>query len=248
MSSSGNLTEVEVKNDTGNPLPVKSADGDQVTLGAKADAEVAGAGSASVVAVLKRLRTLLNGGLPSGLGANGGLLVEGIAAGVGVPVDTELPAAAALSDALANPTAPQVGSSLLVWDGSQWVRRRTPNTFKTTSATSAASGGNTAIWTPTTGKKFRLMGYLIGIAGNSSFASAGNSNISLTDGAGGTTIATETFWVPSAAGTVLGGFYLPAVNIENGYLSSAANNVLYVHLDTTFANGQVRVNVWGTEE
>jgi len=33
-----------------------------------------------------------------------------------VPVDTELPAAVALSDALANPTAPQVGSHLLGWD------------------------------------------------------------------------------------------------------------------------------------
>lgn len=37
-------------------------------------------------------------------------------------VDTELPAAVALSDALANPTAPAVGAYLLGWDGTQWVR------------------------------------------------------------------------------------------------------------------------------
>ena len=42
-----------------------------------------------------------------------------------MPADaTELPAAAALSDALANPTTPLVGSASLAWDsgGSQWVR------------------------------------------------------------------------------------------------------------------------------
>jgi len=39
-------------------------------------------------------------------------------------VDTELPAAAALSDVLANPTTPQVGASGLLWDGTQWLRAR----------------------------------------------------------------------------------------------------------------------------
>ena len=36
--------------------------------------------------------------------------------------NTELPAAVALSDTLANPTAPAVGACLLGWDGTQWVR------------------------------------------------------------------------------------------------------------------------------
>lgn len=40
-------------------------------------------------------------------------------------VDTELPAAAALSDAFANPTAPAVGSAGLVYNGSTWDRLRT---------------------------------------------------------------------------------------------------------------------------
>lgn len=41
-------------------------------------------------------------------------------------VDTELPAAGVLSDALANPTVPGIGSHLLIWDhgNSQWVRAR----------------------------------------------------------------------------------------------------------------------------
>lgn len=39
-------------------------------------------------------------------------------------VDTELPAAAALGDGTANPTAPAVGSFPHVWDGSDWSRLR----------------------------------------------------------------------------------------------------------------------------
>ena len=42
-----------------------------------------------------------------------------------MPADaTELPAAAALSDALANPTTPLIGSASLAWDGTQWLRSK----------------------------------------------------------------------------------------------------------------------------
>lgn len=53
-------------------------------LGATTDAEAAGDGS--IIALLKRLRTLLAGGLPAVLAAGGGLKVEGVAGGVVVPV------------------------------------------------------------------------------------------------------------------------------------------------------------------
>lgn len=39
-----------------------------------------------------------------------------------VPVDTELPAAAALADNTANPTAPAVGAFTMIWDGANWDR------------------------------------------------------------------------------------------------------------------------------
>lgn len=39
-----------------------------------------------------------------------------------VPVDTELPAAAALADAAANPTSPGVGSFGMLWNGATWDR------------------------------------------------------------------------------------------------------------------------------
>lgn len=52
---------------------------------------------------------------------NGQVALNGTSA-----VDTELPAAAALSDTTANPTAPMVGAGGMVWDAinSQWVRAR----------------------------------------------------------------------------------------------------------------------------
>lgn len=40
------------------------------------------------------------------------------------PVDTELPAAAALADATANPTIPSVGAETLVFNGTTWDRQR----------------------------------------------------------------------------------------------------------------------------
>ncbi len=52
---------------TGNDLDVHIPDGGDVAQGATTDAEAA-AGNGSVIAVLKRLRTLLNGGLPAALG------------------------------------------------------------------------------------------------------------------------------------------------------------------------------------
>lgn len=45
-----------------------------------------------------------------------------------VTVDSELPAAAALADATANPTVPAVGSFLMGYNGATWDRVRTANT------------------------------------------------------------------------------------------------------------------------
>ena len=67
------------------------------------------------------------------------LLVEGVASGVNqnvaiaassatVTVDSELPAAAALADATANPTVPAVGGFLMGYNGTTWDRVRTANT------------------------------------------------------------------------------------------------------------------------
>jgi hypothetical protein len=72
------------------PLPTGAATETTVAavsggVGATSDAE-ASSGNGSLVAVLKRLRTLLNGGLPAALSSNGGLKVEQVVAGPTQPV------------------------------------------------------------------------------------------------------------------------------------------------------------------
>lgn len=61
---------------------VTVADGADVALGTTTDA--AATGNGTVVGILKRLRTLLNGGLPAALGSGGGVKVDG--SGTALPV------------------------------------------------------------------------------------------------------------------------------------------------------------------
>ena len=56
-------------------------------------------------------------GVTVNLGANNDVTIPGT-----VTVDSELPAAVALADNAANPTAPAVGSFGMVWDGATWDR------------------------------------------------------------------------------------------------------------------------------
>jgi hypothetical protein len=63
-------------------------------------------------------RALLVEGVASGTNLN----VNLAASGATVTVDTELPAAAALTDAFANPTAPGVGAFLMGWNSATWDR------------------------------------------------------------------------------------------------------------------------------
>lgn len=119
-----------------------------------------------------------------------------------------------------------------------WDRVRIANVFKNVVATAA---GNTAVWTPTAGKKFRLMGYTLSIAGT--LAATGVNVLQLRDNA--TVIArhgaTVTLTTPTGD-TQIG------VDLGQGILSSTINNVLNVNLGTAMATGGVYVNAWGTEE
>ena len=117
-----------------------------------------------------------------------------------VPGDT-------LKDALANPNTIWIASLLKVYNGTTWDRLRVATIFKPQDA--VAINPAAALWTPASGKKFRLMGYHLtaSVAGN----------ILLKDGAAGTVIAV----VPSGAGG--SGVF---VSLGNGKLSATANNVL----------------------
>lgn len=64
-----------------------------------------------------------------------------------VPIDSELPAAAAIGDTLANPTTPQIASDQMTFNGSTWERQRSLSltTNVDTSSARTTSGNGAAL-------------------------------------------------------------------------------------------------------
>jgi|SRR5579864_1562919 len=141
---------------------------------------------------------------------------------------------------------PFVGAQLLVYNPNtgSFERQRTPSTFKTVVANAL---GNTIVWTPAVGKRFRLMRYSITVTANASLAVAGLEEITLND-AGAAIGLAESVALPNAAGAGVALLDTGWRDIGNGYVSTAINQSLQVNLGTALATGEVRVNVAGTEE
>ncbi len=111
----------------------------------------------------------------------------------------------------------------------------------------ASASGNTALWTPATGKKFRLMRYCISMSGQAILAVGGLLTVKLTDGA--TDIAQNwRFFVPALSVGAIGGVFSPWVDLGNGILSGAANNVLNINLSAALTGGVINVICAGREE
>jgi hypothetical protein len=102
------------------------------------------------------------------------------------------------------------------FNGISWDRDRVPNVVKAVSLT--AGTAETTIWTPASGKKFRLQGLVL-------TAGAGTL-LTFKDNTAGSTIFTLT--VPANTPTQI----TPAL-LGNGVLSAAANNVLTVTRGTS---------------
>lgn len=127
------------------------------------------------------------------------------------------------------------------------VSVRTPNFFKTSTATNF---GNTAVWTPTSGKKFRLMRYQIELTENATLAVAALLTVKFQDATTDFGFQHDEF-VPAAAGAVAGEAWRSGwIDLDNGYLSAAANNVLNFNISgaANLTAGLFRINVAGTEE
>lgn len=136
-------------------------------------------------------------------------------------------------------------AGMTAWDGAQSIRLRTPATFNTVQANAA---GNTALWTPAAGKKFRLTRYCVVVTGDAATAGGAVVVISLFDGAAGATGQVHAAFCPAVA-LAAGALYVsPWVDLGNGYLSAAANNVLNVNLSAALTAGVVNVICCGTEE
>jgi hypothetical protein len=129
------------------------------------------------------------------------------------------------SDGRTAQTALEVDALMSVFNGATTDRLRTSNVFKRFSA--LGSGAEVTVWTPTSGKKFRLMRGII----TSSVA----GDVDIRDNTSGTIILT----LPVTAGVPT------PFDLGNGILSAAANNVLTA--DAPGA-GTLSGYVGGTEE
>ena len=130
----------------------------------------------------------------------------------------------------------------MAWNGATWDRLRTPNVFKTVST---AAAGNTALWTPAAGLKFRLMRVHMSITSNAAAAAAAVLLSQLLDGATFFGISDNNY-IPLAG--VIQQHQNFVFDLGNGYLSAAANNVLNINLSFALTAGILDVTVAGTEE
>lgn len=119
--------------------------------------------------------------------------------------------------------------------------QRTPTLFK---HVTTAAAGNTAVWSPPGGKKFRLLGGVMTLTKEA--ACAGALAIYLNDGGGVTILEVE---ISAAALVAIGAVtVLPFTFPGNGYLSANAANALNVNLSGALTAGALHTNVWGNEE
>lgn len=123
-----------------------------------------------------------------------------------------------------------IATTKMGWNGATFDRVRVGKVYKYIEYLNLANATATTVWTPSAGKKFRLMGVSISVSGT-------NSAAHLRDGAGGTI-----FYTVRAPGTDTKTF-----DFGNGYLSSAVNNVLEIY-NLTGGTINVQVTAWGTEE
>jgi len=148
------------------------------------------------------------------------------------------------ADALATASLYNVGARDYVFNGTTWERYRGGGLLaKSVDATAA---GSSAVWTPASGKKFRLLAFEVNIGDDATIGVAGVETIRLLDS------ATRIWGVQTQLGTTALTTDVTEQHIvtlpPNGYLSAAANNVLNVSLGTVLATGVVSVNAWGLEE
>lgn len=128
------------------------------------------------------------------------------------------------------------------YNGQGMDRMRYPTKFSTGKFTAL---GSTALWTPAASKSFRLMRYMLTMTADAVQAAAGDLDIVFYDGLTAMPIA-ETRYVNTTNANV--DYSTGWVDLGNGILSAAADNVLNVNLSSALTGGAFRILVCGTEE
>jgi hypothetical protein len=208
--------------------------------------------AAGLVGIRWRATSAITGTFTSTIraGAGSGVIATdvGLALLANAAADTDsAPNTAFLVSNTISPVAMRVYQHVYAGDAAlTWPRLRTPTTFKTVGT---AANGNTALWTPAAGKKFRLLRYMLTITDNATQAAPGTVTVSLFDGAAGATGQVHDVFVPAVGLVNTGSLYSSGwIDLGNGVLSGVANNTLNVNLSAALTAGNVRVMVAGTEE
>lgn len=127
-----------------------------------------------------------------------------------------------------------------------WWKYRTPTVFRTVQA---SASGNTAVWTPASGNKFRLLKLFVEVTDNAALAAGAVLTINFQDATTSINISFDVFVPTTPVTTVVGDGLEQELDLgQFGILSAAANNVLNVNLSATLTAGNVRVIAMGTEE
>jgi hypothetical protein len=132
---------------------------------------------------------------------------------------------------------------------SGWSYARTPTVFK---QASTRATGNTALWTPLTGNKFRIQKFKIQVTGDSNTAAATQLTIGLQDATTDIGVS-HIVNIPATVGlistSINDGYDSGWIDLGTfGYLSTAANAVLNINLSSAILTGLVNVLACGTEE
>lgn len=131
----------------------------------------------------------------------------------------------------------------IVGSGNQQQLVHAPDTFHSIAATLQ---GNTLVWQPAAGKRFRLLNLWIRPTQDTTFQTQGDSIVDLRDN--NTSIGlTTSFYLPQNTPAI---DYPPFIQDLGpiGYLSTAANNPLNLNINGAPKTGNVRCVVMGTEE
>ncbi|HEX4921320.1 MAG TPA: hypothetical protein VFV92_11340, partial [Candidatus Bathyarchaeia archaeon] len=160
--------------------------------------------------------------------ASGRLSVSLTASSATVTVDTELPAAAALADATANPTTPVSGALLEGYNGSTWDRLRTLD------GTDAAPNVRTGILAVGVGPGFdiKFNPANLGTAANSAITNTVDGAEEVTYAIGTTTSGTYTFEVSADDSTwVAAQFYNKQTNaVVTGNITPTSGDIYSVRV------------------
>lgn len=139
----------------------------------------------------------------------------------------------------------RTGSLHLGFNGLTWSRHRLPRIFKSITATAS---GDTAVWAPTTGKRWQLLRFQIFATADAAQTAGGVITVTLRDVTTSTGLAIPVY-VPTTGGTVLGGWASGWIDVgPYGVRAAAINTNLNVHLSSALTAGSISVMACGTEE